>query len=189
MDFFALIKTFIFLLSSVVLYPTLLLLAGLSIYMFFDFGRFSSEWIGRLRRRRRAGAAAKDAQLPVKRYLIRLEALRAEHPDAGRRELEITYLLQDCAARLHAGLDHHKIMIRLGPALGLLGTLVPMGTALAGLSQGDIAAMTSDLVVAFTTTVVGLSLGSLSYFVYIVKQRWLDEDLRNIEYLTELAEQ
>ena len=82
-------------------------------------------------------------------------------------------------------LDKYLIVTRAGPALGLIGTLVPMGTALAGLGQGDFSVMTSELVLAYTTTVVGLLVGSLAFVFYTVRRRYAENDIREMEYLTE----
>ena len=49
----------------------------------------------------------------------------------------------------------------MGPVLGLMGTLIPMGPALVGLSSGDIASMAYNMQVAFATTVVGLVIGAI----------------------------
>jgi hypothetical protein len=52
------------------------------------------------------------------------------------------------------------MLIRIGPGGGLIGTLIPMSTGLAALSQGDMSKLSSELVLAFTTTVVGLAIGT-----------------------------
>ena len=49
MEFMAGIKTYIYILSSCILYPVLLLLAGLSVWIFFECGRFAAFWVGRRR--------------------------------------------------------------------------------------------------------------------------------------------
>lgn len=46
--------------------------------------------------------------------------------------------------------------------------------------------LSSDLVIAFTTTVVGLAIGITAYCIYTVKNRWIQEDIKNIELATEL---
>ena len=61
-----------------------------------------------------------------------------------------------------------------------------MGTGLAALGQGDMTKLSSDLVIAFTTTVVGLSVGITSFFFYMVKKRWIAEDIKNMELATEI---
>ena len=66
----------------------------------------------------------------------------------------------------------------MGPMLGLMGTLIPMGPALVGLSTGDIA--------SFATTVVGLFSSAIGFITQQVKQRWYLQDMTNLEFLSEL---
>lgn len=175
MDILAGIKTYIFILSSCILYPALLLLAVLSVWIFFECGRLGSVWL----RRKRLDSAA-DAG-PVVRYEKELRELLARTV----REEEIQNLLRKRMQETRRRLDKFLMATRIGPALGLIGTLVPMGTALAGLGQGDFSVMTSELVLAYTTTVVGLLIGSLSYVIYMIRRRFTEDDIREMEYLTE----
>jgi biopolymer transport protein ExbB/TolQ len=62
-----------------------------------------------------------------------------------------------------------------------------MGTGLAALGQGDMTRLTTDLVLAFTTTVVGLAIGTTAFVFYTVRRRWIEEDVKNMELATELA--
>jgi biopolymer transport protein ExbB/TolQ len=78
------------------------------------------------------------------------------------------------------------MIIRVGPSLGLIGTLIPMGTGLAALGQGDMTKLSSDLVIAFTTTVVGLAIGIVAYFFYTIRRRWVELDIKNMELATEI---
>ena len=78
------------------------------------------------------------------------------------------------------------MIIRIGPSLGLIGTLIPMGAGLAALGQGDMTKLSSDLVITFTTTVVGLAVGIIAYFFYTIKRRWVEEDVKNIELATKV---
>ncbi len=175
MDFLAGIKTYIFILSRCLLYPVLLLLAGLSVWIFFECGRFGGIWIRRKRLR-------SDSESPVVlHYREELQSLLEHSP----REEDVQNLLRKRIQENLARLDKYLIVSRIGPALGLIGTLVPMGTALAGLGQGDFSVMTSELVLAYTTTVVGLMIGCLSYLIYTVRRRYAGNDIREMEYLTE----
>ena len=61
--------------------------------------------------------------------------------------------------------DKIRLIVRIGPSLGLMGTLIPMGTGLAGLTKGNMAQLSSSLILAFTTTVVGLALGITDHTV------------------------
>ena len=175
MDLFAGIKTYIFILSGCVLYPVLLVLAGLTVWIFFECGGFCAFWI------RRKKLVDDSEAPPVLRYGTELRELlnRTCH------EEEIQKLLRKRIQERLAELDKYLIATRLGPALGLIGTLVPMGSALAGLGQGDFSVMTSELVLAYTTTVVGLLTGSLAFLIYTLRRRWVENDIREMEYLTE----
>lgn len=79
-----------------------------------------------------------------------------------------------------------KTLTKLGPILGLMGTLIPMGPALAGLASGDIASMAYNMQIAFATTVVGLVAGAVGFLNQQVKQRWYLQDMTNLEFLSEL---
>ena len=79
-----------------------------------------------------------------------------------------------------------KTLTKLGPILGLMGTLIPMGPALVGLSTGDIASMAYNMQVAFATTVIGLVAGAIGFLTQQVKQRWYLEDMTNLECLVEV---
>ncbi|RHS00401.1 MotA/TolQ/ExbB proton channel family protein [Parabacteroides sp. AF14-59] len=84
-------------------------------------------------------------------------------------------------------LGKYKVLVKFGPILGLMGTLIPMGPALAGLSTGDIASMAYNMQVAFATTVLGLFSGAVGFILLQVKQRWFTSDLIYLDYLSELS--
>lgn len=79
-----------------------------------------------------------------------------------------------------------KTLTKLGPILGLMGTLIPMGPALVGLSTGDIASMAYNMQVAFATTVIGLFAGAIGFLTQQVKQRWYLQDMTNLDFLAAL---
>ena len=79
-----------------------------------------------------------------------------------------------------------KTLTKLGPILGLMGTLILMGPALVGLSTGDIASMAYNMQVAFATTVIGLVAGAIGFLTQQVKQRWYLQDMTNLECLVEV---
>ena len=193
MEIGALLKTFIFLIASSLLYPVLLLLVLLTFWILICAGSFFAEWIERVRLDKYAPAELPDIirkggrdvlSHRVRKYVDNLEDVTGR---TGRcTEVEIENMLQEHILGIWKSLDGLKILIRVAPGLGLIGTLIPMGTGLAALGQGDITKLSSDLVIAFTTTVVGLALGMTAYFFYTVKRRWVDEDIKNIELATEL---
>ena len=67
--------------------------------------------------------------------------------------------------------------------LGLVGTLIPLQPALAGLAAGDMQSMASNLLIGFTTTVVGLIVGGASYALGVQVRQWGRQDLTEMHYL------
>lgn len=98
-------------------------------------------------------------------------------------------LLSEYEIRVDAELGKYKVLVKFGPILGLMGTLIPMGPALAGLSTGDIASMAYNMQVAFATTVLGLFSGAVGFILLQVKQRWFASDLVYLDFLSELQKE
>lgn len=96
-------------------------------------------------------------------------------------------LLSDYEVTADAELGKYKVLVKFGPILGLMGTLIPMGPALAGLSTGDIASMAYNMQVAFATTVLGLFSGAVGFILLQVKQRWFTSDLVYLDFLADLS--
>lgn len=194
MDIGALLKSFIYIISSSLLYPVLFFLSVLIVGIVIYSGSFFAEWLERLRLAKyppeelplmiRQKDNAKIFSHRVNAYIGGLR--RSLNSESQPGEVEIENFLQENTLSIWKSLDRIKMIIRIGPSLGLMGTLIPMGTGLAALGQGDMTKLTSDLVIAFTTTVVGLAIGIVAYFFYTVKRRWAEEDIKNIELVTEI---
>ena len=194
MDLGALIKSLIFVVSSSLLYPALILLTLLSAWMLFQLGGFVAEWAARARLPRtppeRLAELLLEGKDPgrlarsVRAYLKRLRGLL--DGAGGADEAVVTRALEDASTDLLRSLERVRLVVRVGPGLGLIGTLIPMGTGLAALNEGDLTQLSSDLVIAFTTTVVGLALGITSFFVHVVRRRWANEDIGTMEFATEI---
>ena len=103
-----------------------------------------------------------------------------------RQQLDALTMLADFEITADKDLAISKTLTKMGPMLGLMGTLIPMGPALVGLSTGDIASMAYNMQVAFATTVVGLFSSAIGFITQQVKQRWYLQDMTNLEFLSEL---
>ena len=78
-------------------------------------------------------------------------------------------------------LNTARLLTKVGPVLGLMGTLISMSPALVGLSTGDISGMAYNMQVVFSTTVLGLVISIIGLFVQQVKQRWFAADVNNLD--------
>jgi biopolymer transport protein ExbB/TolQ len=119
---------------------------------------------------------------PLRGLLRDLEVERAKGAlgDGG-----LEHVVLEREERVRRSLWGSRLLVRVGPSLGLLGTLIPMGTALASLTAGNLEAMAGQMVVAFTTTIVGLAAGTVGYVVQVVRHGWVNETIREQRFMAE----
>lgn len=125
------------------------------------------------------------AKLPEKSLSLVISYIR-QVLEAHDSPAQVQRLLANFEIAADKDLAISKTLTKLGPILGLMGTLIPMGPALAGLASGDIASMAYNMQIAFATTVVGLVAGAVGFLTQQVKQRWYLQDMTNLEFLSEL---
>ena len=97
-------------------------------------------------------------------------------------------LLQEYEFYTVKRLERTRILVRLGPILGLMGTLIPLAPALIGLASGDTTQFAENLATAFSVTVIGLLIGGIAFVISIVRDRMYSQDISDMEYLLELLE-
>ena len=100
-----------------------------------------------------------------------------------KNKAQLQRLLANFEIAADKDLATSKTLGKLGPILGLMGTLIPMGPALVGLSTGDIASMAYNMQVVFATTVVGLVVSAVGLVSLQFKQRWYAKDVNNLDYV------
>ncbi|MCX7423902.1 MAG: MotA/TolQ/ExbB proton channel family protein [Planctomycetia bacterium] len=113
------------------------------------------------------------------RFQSRIAALRDN-------SLAVKKCLEDLEMDIARRLSWLAFATRVGPILGLVGTLVPLGPALTGLAAGDIQALSGNLVIAFTTTVFGILVGGFAYAASLVRRAWYEQDLSDLEFIASL---
>ncbi len=125
------------------------------------------------------------ALLPVARSRTMEDALSGVLEQVGRPDAEtrIAKRLAEYDYRSLRRLERTRILVRMGPALGLMGTLIPLSPALAGLADGDVATLTDNLRVAFSVTVAGLLVGAIAFAISLVRDRLYAQDYSDVEYI------
>ena len=106
--------------------------------------------------------------------------------DARDTPAQVQRLLANFEIAADKDLAISKTLTKLGPILGLMGTLIPMGPALAGLASRESSSPAYNMQIAFATTVVGLVAGAVGFLTQQVKQRWYLQDMTNLEFISEL---
>jgi biopolymer transport protein ExbB/TolQ len=99
---------------------------------------------------------------------------------AGER---VAKALADFDLRSMRRLERTRMLVRAGPGLGLMGTLIPLSPALAALGEGDVRQLSEGLRVAFGVTVVGILIGLMAYGLSLVRDRLYSQDHSDLEYV------
>ena len=98
-------------------------------------------------------------------------------------EHQINKALADFDFDAQRRLARTRMLVRAGPALGLMGTLIPLSPALTGLAAGNTGQLSHDLRVAFSVTVVGLLIGAVAFGLSLSRDRMYSQDLSDLQYL------
>ena len=191
------ISNVLFWISNGLLVPDIVLLILLFIKSLLLVGGFFGQYIGI----RRTGKLVHDEvekleasgveefrkKLPQKSGMAVIEYATKIIAAADNRPLK-DRLLSEFEIYADKDMAWSRYLAKLGPMLGLMGTLIPMGPALVGLSTGDIGSMAYNMQVAFATTVVGMVSAAIGYFTEQVKQRWYLRDLTSLQYLADILD-
>lgn len=176
--------------------PVILGLMIALVWTLYESGGFLREWVDRKRAFRRWQGflgripaekgnprALREAffALPAAPTLVALFAAQAASDPEDEAQLD--KLFADVEIEANRRCYRMRVGVRVGPILGLMGTLIPMGPALMSLSTGNLEAMARNLIIAFSTTVVGLLIGALCLVMLIARQHWYAKDMSDLEHL------
>ena len=123
------------------------------------------------------------AKIPKAQKKVLTEIASSEQLGEPSREALARKLFEFEEEKTMDSLKKTDIITRIGPTLGLMGTLIPMGPGLAALGAGDINTLASSLTVAFNTTIVGIGSGALCYFIGKIRSSWYDRYLSDLDAL------
>ncbi|MCL6449610.1 MAG: MotA/TolQ/ExbB proton channel family protein [Armatimonadetes bacterium] len=112
-----------------------------------------------------------------------LSLLDSRELSVEERKLVAQDILERQEMLANKKLEKTDLIARLGPLLGLMLTLIPLGPGLAALGQGDVHALAQAIIVAFDATVVGIATGGTGFFLSKIRRRWYDQELNTLELL------
>ncbi|WP_018870224.1 MotA/TolQ/ExbB proton channel family protein [Thioalkalivibrio sp. ALgr3] len=99
----------------------------------------------------------------------------------GVRRLETSGNAERLAFLARRRIDRADLLARIGPMLGLMGTLIPLGPGLAAMGRGELDVLAQAVTVAFNTTVLGLLIGILGFLLGRLRRRWYDGAMERME--------
>jgi biopolymer transport protein ExbB/TolQ len=195
----------IFHVSSVLQVPVLILALLALALVIFELGSYAIEL--RVRRRRRfaalsagaenarralltgdrAAAAAAVRQLPRSPAMAHTLDFIVTHARTDGGDHQLNKALADFDFDAQRRLARTRLLVRAGPALGLMGTLIPLSPALTGLANGNTTALSQNLRVAFSVTVIGLLIGAVAFGLSLSRDRMYGQDLSDLEYLAAIV--
>lgn len=94
-------------------------------------------------------------------------------------------IVEDEEIKLLKKMQLTDIISKIAPALGLMGTLIPLGPGLLALGSGDTQTLAESLIIAFDTTILGMAVASLSFTVSRIRKGWYIKDVDTLDNLAE----
>jgi biopolymer transport protein ExbB/TolQ len=195
----------IFRVANVLQIPVLILALLALADVIYELGSYAVELRGR---RKRRFATLSDGAKEAREALLAGDRAKAAEavrgiPRSPSMAATLTFIIEN--ARTEGGehqlnkaladfdfdaqrrLARTRLLVRAGPALGLMGTLIPLSPALTGLANGNTTALSENLRVAFSVTVVGLLIGAVAFGLSLSRDRMYGQDLSDLEYLAAIV--
>lgn len=164
MNIFKILESALYILSNLFFYPVILALFFLLGKVFYGLGSFAKEYY--LRSKNNG-----HFTLPY------LDSINGFSNKDESLEIELHSVLEQAEQKGFLHIQSSRYSVKMGPTLGLIGTLTPMAKALSGLAQGNLSSLSSQMITAFSTTVIGLVIGGIAYTVMHVRLKWQRQDL------------
>jgi biopolymer transport protein ExbB/TolQ len=191
----------IFRIADVLLIPVLVLALLALALVIFELGSYVVELVVRRRRQftrlsdaaeharqavmagERGAAQRAVADVPRSPAMAQTLSFIIAHARTDGGDHQLNKALADFDFESQRRLARTRLLVRAGPALGLMGTLIPLSPALTGLANGNTAALSENLRVAFSVTVVGLLIGAVAFGLSLSRDRMYGQDLSDLEYV------
>lgn len=184
------ISKMLFWVANSLLIPDIIILLFLFVRSLLLIGGTYNMYITKRKNDKLYDSLIKDAQtdelrnaLPAKDNSLYMTYLRdlLTHPASNDYS---DFLLTKFENEAEKDVSVSKMLAKIGPVLGLIGTLISMSPALVGLSTGDISGMAYNMQVVFATTVVGLVISAIGLISMQFKQRWYAKSVNNLDYVS-----
>lgn len=170
--------------TGLLLWPTLILLLYGMGFSLFSLGNMLVESF----QRKGKPETIKDLKNPSE-HLLRLYGIQVWINQMRLDPEAPLWILHDRAeAFLKRKIDRIKIWVKFGPALGLAGTLIPLGGALQAVGVNNMKLLSDHLSIAFGSTILGLTAGVICMIISTAYERWYGLDLAEIRQAIETSE-
>lgn len=186
------------LIAESLLIPVVIILIGFFTFAILSLGSYVTEKFSRIRfdvdkneKLIRAISKSKgpeemkehvrSSELDVKLKNILIKIINNQDIGVESRKALANKLIEDLELQYSNVTQKTDILVRLGPTMGLMGTLIPLGPGLAALGNGDISALAQALTISFDTTITGLAAGAIGFIISRYRKKWYMDDLSILE--------
>ncbi|MDR2944018.1 MAG: MotA/TolQ/ExbB proton channel family protein [Methanosarcinales archaeon] len=211
-DFGSTVSYITYIFSNSLLYPVMILLILFVILSLILAGEFITEYTRRHREQRdlekethkirgimESQAPSESKYKEAAAALRNLEGKQTQMVASFSKDAAVSVeegdlkhiekIADDYEIRMMKRTEKTRIITTIGPMLGLMGTLIPLGPALTGLTDGNIDELATNLVIAFATTVIGLFVAGISFCLTTIRNRWYWQDMIDIDYIIDALEE
>ncbi|MBI5458801.1 MAG: MotA/TolQ/ExbB proton channel family protein [Methanobacterium sp.] len=127
----------------------------------------------------------KTGQLPLTHKEVLITLVESSNQSPEFRESLALKMVEDEGIKSAKRLERTDIIAKISPAVGLMGTLIPLGPGLTALGEGDIQSLANHLLIAFDAAVLGMAAAAIAFTISKIRRRWYEEEISNLETLAD----
>ena len=122
-----------------------------------------------------------DGDIPQNHKKILLNLVKSKDVSHEFRESLALKMVEDEGMKAGKRLEKTDIIAKISPAVGLMGTLIPLGPGLTALGAGNIQELANNLTTAFDAAILGMGAAAIAFTISKIRRRWYEEELSNLE--------
>ncbi|MBF4474205.1 MAG: MotA/TolQ/ExbB proton channel family protein [Methanobacterium formicicum] len=126
-----------------------------------------------------------EGQLPLSHKEVLKTLAESSNQSPEFRESLALKMVEDEGIYAAKRLERTDIIAKISPAVGLMGTLIPLGPGLTALGEGDIQSLANHLLTAFDAAVLGMAAAAIAFTISKIRRRWYEEEISNLETLAD----
>jgi len=126
-----------------------------------------------------------EGQLPLSHKEVLKTLAESSNQSPEFRESLALKMVEDEGIYAAKRLERTDIIAKISPAVGLMGTLIPLGPGLTALGEGDIQSLANHLLSAFDAAVLGMAAAAIAFTISKIRRRWYEEEISNLETLAD----
>jgi biopolymer transport protein ExbB/TolQ len=127
----------------------------------------------------------KESRMPESHKEVLITITKSSKLSPESRESFARNMVEDEDMKAAKKLEKTDRIAKIAPAVGLMGTLIPLGPGLAALGAGDIQNLAQQLIIAFGAAVIGMAAAAIGFTVSKIRRRWYEREILTLETLAE----